>query len=175
MMVARWDATFCSFRGIGRGGLLPPRRFLQGRGPLRGPICEGRCPSALPTRGRSSPPPRVTFVSRRKSPKACQGGPPEPPEGDRAKSVSLFAPAPPAASRTPSIGVSGTSLAGFATLRLCEQLAFLSPRAPLGEHPLLSNRGTGGVGLMVTEGWERRNFGFCKINSALFWQQIIHK
>ena len=28
---------------------------------------------------------------------------------------------------------------------------------------------------MVTEGWERRNFGFCKINSALFWQQIIHK
>ena len=28
---------------------------------------------------------------------------------------------------------------------------------------------------MVTEGWERRNFGFCKTNSALFWQQIIHK
>ena len=34
-------------------------------------------------------------------------------------------------------------------------------------------RGRGG--LMVTEGWERRNFGFCKINSVLFWQQIIHK
>ena len=35
---------------------------------------------------------------------ARQGSTPEPPEGDRAKSVSLFAPAPPAAGRTPSIG-----------------------------------------------------------------------
>ena len=47
---------------------------------------------------------RVTFPSRGKSPKARQGSTPEPPEGDRAKSVSLFAPAPPAAGRTPSIG-----------------------------------------------------------------------
>ena len=44
---------------------------------------------------------RVTFPSRGKSPKACRGCAPRPPEGDRAKSVSLFAPAPPAASRNP--------------------------------------------------------------------------
>ena len=42
------------------------------------------------------------------------------------------------------------------------------------KHQLLSNRGAGVRG-MVTEGWERRKFGFCKINSVLFWQQIIHK
>ena len=44
---------------------------------------------------------RVTFPSRGKSPKARRGCAPSPPEGDRAKSVSLFAPAPPAASRNP--------------------------------------------------------------------------
>ena len=58
---------------------------------------------------------------------------------------------------------------------MVQQLAFVSPEAPSGKHPLLSNRGAGAVGLMVTEGWERRKFGFCKINSSLFWQQIIHK
>ena len=51
---------------------------------------------------------RVTFVSRRKSAKACQGVSPLNPRG------GCFA--PPAASRTPSIGGSGTSPAGFATL-----------------------------------------------------------
>ena len=117
--VARWDATFCSFRGIGRGGTAFPRgAFLQGRGPLRDPICEGRCPSALPTRGRSAPPPRVTFVSRRKSPKACQGRCPWTPLGGRLKSVPLFSPIPPATLcvAPPRKGRVPLRVEGFATL-----------------------------------------------------------
>ena len=72
--VARWDATFCSFRGIGRGGTASPSEVFAGTGaPAAYDMRGGNAPSALPTSGRSAPPPRVTFVSRRKSPKACQG------------------------------------------------------------------------------------------------------
>ena len=123
--VARWDATFCSFRGIGEGGTAFPRgAFLQGRGPLRPTICEeGWGPPLHSTLDAGAPREHgfamlgtlVTFPSR-------------------------------AASRTPSIGGSGTNLAGFATLRWCEQLAFLSPEAPSGKHRLLLNRGAGITG-----------------------------
>ena len=178
LMVARWDATFCSFRGIGRGGTASPSEVFAGTGaPAAYDMRGGNAPSALPTSGRSAPPPRVTFVSRRKSPKACQGRCPWTPLGGRLKSVPLFSPIPPATLcvAPPRKGRVPLRVEGFATLRWCGQLAFLSLRAPWREHPLLSNRGAGAVGLMVTEGWERMKFGFCKTNSALFWQQIIHK
>ena len=118
---------------------------------------------------------RVTFVSRRKSPKACQGRCPWTPLGGRLKSVSLFAPAPPAASRTPSKGEGATKGRGICHFDTVKQLAFFSPEAPMEETPTAFKPWRGRGGLMVTEGWERRKFGFCKINSALFWQQIIHK
>ena len=140
LMVARWDATFCSFRGIGEGGTAAPLVFFAGaESPSTHQCEEGKALlCAPPMGGPTRPTPGVPFVSRRKEPKACRGAAPGPRWGGRLKSVPLFSPIPPER-------VSGTSLAGFATLRLCEQLAFLSPRAPLGEHPLLSNRGAGGV------------------------------
>ena len=122
LMVARWGATFCSFRGIGRGGLRSPSGALQGWGPLRGPICEGRCPSALPTRGRSAPPPRVTFVSRRKSPKACQVSgalPLDPLRGTERKVFHFSLPLPLRQAAPPRKGRVPLRVEGFATLRLC--------------------------------------------------------
>ena len=137
--VARWGATFCSFRGIGEGGLRLPGGFFAGTGvpawpdmrggasphPLHSTLDAGAppCTGGI-LQGQVAPAPtdagaprehglamlgtRVTFVSRRKSPKACQGVSPLNPRG------GCFA--PPAASRTPSIGGSGTNLDGFATL-----------------------------------------------------------
>ena len=94
------------------------RGILQGRRSLRPTICEGaKPPLHSPMRGRSAPPPRVTFSPMRKSPKNLQGlRLLESPEGDRAKSVSLFAPAPPAASRNPLDRVSTIKQDRFATL-----------------------------------------------------------
>ena len=151
--VARWGATFCSFRGIGEGG------FLQGRGaPAAHDMRGGNAPSALLLWEHSShalreralrPAPRVPFVSRRKEPKACQGRCPWTPLGGRLKSGTLFSPIPPAARRAapPRKGRVPLRVAGFATLRWCEQLAFLSPEAPWRKHRLLSNRGAGITGV----------------------------
>ena len=44
---------------------LRPQRLLQGRRSLRPTICEGRCPSALPMRGCSAPPPRGILQGRK--------------------------------------------------------------------------------------------------------------
>ena len=143
---------------------VPPREQIVGFG------------SYPPEEGAPPLRPRVTFPARGKSPKARQGlCPLESPKGDRAKSVSLFAPAPPAASRTPSKGEGATKGRGICHFDTVKQLAFFSPEAPMEETPTAFKPWRGRGGLMVTEGWERRNFGFCKTNSALFWQQIIHK
>ena len=100
---------------------LRPREFMRGWQPLR-PLA-----GAPREHGKAMLGTRVTFPSRGKSPKARQGSTPEPPEGDRAKSVSLFAPAPPAASRTPSIGLSATTKDRFATLSGWANRPFFSP------------------------------------------------
>ena len=118
---------------------LRPREFMRGWQPLHPPAGAPR------EHGFAMLGTRVTFPSRGKSPKARQGSTPEPPEGDRAKSVSLFAPAPPAASRTTSKGEGATKGRGICHFDTAKQLAFFSPRALLWEHPLLSNRGTGTV------------------------------
>ena len=95
--VARWDATFCSFRGIGEGGTAFPREsWSRGVGPC-GPRYAGAPPRA---------PGDFRFTT--KVTKGVSGGIPLNPRG------GCFA--PPAASRTPSIGGSGTNPAGFATL-----------------------------------------------------------
>ena len=113
--VARWDATFGAFRGIGEGVTAFPREsWSRGGGPCIPRICEGRCPSALPLSGRSARawpcharhPGDFRFTT--KVTKGVSGGIPLNPRG------GCFA--PPAASRTPSIGGSGTNPAGFATL-----------------------------------------------------------
>ncbi len=92
-----------------------PRGFLRGWQPQHPPAGAPPCT-------------RVTFPSRGKSPKARQGlRPLESPEGDRAKSVSLFAPAPPAASRNPLDRVSASNPDRFATLRWVGESVFFSP------------------------------------------------
>ena len=97
-----------------KGGLPLPGELEQGQGPCIPRICEGRCPSALPLSGRSARawpcharhPGDFRFTT--KVTKGVSGGIPLNPRG------GCFA--PPAASRTPSIGGSGTNPAGFATL-----------------------------------------------------------
>ena len=137
--VACWGATFGAFRGIGEGGTASPRGAGAGARPLHTLNMRGALPLCSPLERALRPAPRVTFVSRRKSPKACQGRCPWTPLGG----III----PPAARRAapPPERVCGTSLAGFATLRWCGQLAFLSHEAPSGEHPLLSIRGAGAV------------------------------
>ncbi len=49
--VARWDATFWAFRGIGEGGTAAPL----------GGFCRGREPQHPPMRGGQSPPLRSTY------------------------------------------------------------------------------------------------------------------
>ena len=96
--VARWGATFCSFRGIGRGGTAAPLGFF----------CRGREPQHPPMRGGQSPPLRSTYGwaypahtrgSFRFTTKGTKGVPgrcPWTPLGGRLKSVPLFSPIPPA-------------------------------------------------------------------------------
>ena len=156
---------------------------MQGRGPLRGPICEGRCPSALPTRGRSARawpcharhPGDFRFTT--KVTKGVPGALPLDPVGGPTEKCSTFQSHPPsdALRRSPQKREGATKGRGICHFDTVKQLAFFSPEAPMEETPAAFKPWRGRGGLMVTEGWERRNFGFCKINSALFWQQIIHK
>ena len=128
--VARWDATFWAFRGIGEGGTAFPREsWSRGVGPC-GPRYAGAPPRA---------PGDFRFTT--KVTKGVSGGmPPEPPWGAIIIPPAARRAAPPRKGRVP------LRVAGFATLRWCEQLAFLSPGALSGKHPLLSNRGAGITG-----------------------------
>ena len=137
--VACWGATFGAFRGIGEGGTASPREsWSRGKAPAYPEYARGVAPCS-PLERALRPAPRVTFVSRRKSPKACQGRCPWTPLGGALSSPQQRG------ALLPPERVCGTSLAGFATLRWCGQLAFLSHEAPSGEHPLLSIRGAGAV------------------------------
>ena len=127
--VARWDATFCSFRGIGEGGTAFPREsWSRGGGPC-GPRYAGAPPRA---------PGDFRFTT--KVTKGVPGALPLDPVGGALSSPQQRG------ALLPPERVCGTSLAGFATLRWCGQLAFLSHEAPSGEHPLLSIRGAGMTG-----------------------------
>ena len=138
--VAHLRATFGAFRGIGEGGTASPRGAGAGARPLHTPNMRGALLLCSPLERALRPAPRVTFVSRRKSPKACQGRCPWTPLGGIIIPPAARRAAPPRKGRVP------LRVAGFATLRWCEQLAFLSPEAPSGKHPLLSNRGAGITG-----------------------------
>ena len=127
--VARWDATFCSFRGIGEGGTAFSREsWSRGGGP-----CGPRYAGAPREHGKAMLGTRVTFVSRRKEPKACQGRCPWTPLGGRLKSGTLFSPIPPTAQAPfPPERVSGTNLDGFATFGLCGNWHFFLPKLHRG-------------------------------------------
>ena len=89
-----------------------------------------------PMRGRSAPPPRVTFPSRGKSPKARQGLRPLEPAGAKSPPFSR--------SLTHRAGlVSATDADGFATLRWWGELDAPSPWALSKRNILLSIRGAG--------------------------------
>ena len=132
----------------------------------------------------------------RKSPKNLQGLRPLEPAGAKSPPFSRSLRSAPARAGL----VSATDADGFATLRWCGQLATPSPLALTKRNILLLIRGSGvlvarldatlgairGIGeggrLMRRMGtrWgqgggDRGYFGGCKTNSALFWQQIIHK
>ena len=113
--------------------------------PLRSPKQVGRLGFYSPEEGAPPLRPRVTFPSRGKSPKARQGlRPLESPEGDRAKSETLFAPAPPAASRNPLDRVSTIKQDRFATLSLWANRSLFLPKLHRGSHLQLSIRGAAG-------------------------------
>ena len=115
------------------GGLAPFETYERALCPAPGgDLCEVGSPSThqwaypahtrrgfaelvAPATTNAGAPPctRVTFSPMRKSPKNLpEGDTPSgySPEGDRAKSVSLFAPAPPAASRNPLDRVLATKI-----------------------------------------------------------------
>ena len=148
--VARWDATFCSFRGIGEGGTAFPREsWSRGGGPCgpryaRGqrPLCTPLVGAQLPRPQRAGAPPRApgSFRFTTKGTKGVPGALPLDPVGGHYHPPSSAPRCSPRKGRVP------LRVAGFATLRWCEQLAFLSPEAPSGKHPLLSNRGAGITG-----------------------------
>ena len=114
-----------------------PRGILQGRRSLRPTICEGaKPPLHSPMRGRSAPPPRVTFSPMRKSPKNLQGLRPLEPAGAKYPPFSR--------SLTHRAGLLSATVAdGFATLRWCGQLAAPFPWALTKRNILLLIRGAG--------------------------------
>ena len=119
------------------------RGILQGRRSLRPTICEGaKPPLHSPMRGRSAPPPRVTFSPMRKSPKNLQGLRPLEPAGAKSPPFSR--------SLTHRAGLLSATVAdGFATLRWCGQLATPSPLALTKRNILLLIRGSAGFWLHV--------------------------
>ena len=116
------------------------RGILQGWRSLRPTICEGaKPPLHSPMRGRSAPPPRVTFSPMRKSPKNLQGLRPLEPAGAKSPPFSRLLRSAPARAGL----VSATDAEGFATLRWCGQLAAPSPLALTKRNILLLIRGSG--------------------------------
>ena len=112
--VARWDATFWAFRGIGRGGLRLPSGVFAGAGSPSTHRCEeGRSPSGSKSSDlapRSSPwvglpgphPGFLSFHDERNQRRARGAAP-----GPRWGAIII-----------PPERDSATNLAGFATLRL---------------------------------------------------------
>ena len=122
------------------GGAPPlrPREFMRGWQPLHPPAGAPR------EHGKAMLGTRVTFPSRGKSPKARRGCAPRPPEGDRAKSVSLFAPAPPAASRNPLDRAFSHNKRPICHFGFMGKSVLFFPLVSSREHFLFSIRGSAG-------------------------------
>ena len=116
--VARWGATFCSFRGIGEGGTAAPLGFFAGaESPSTHQCEEGKALlCAPPMGGPTRPTPGVPFVSRRKEPKACQGLCPLEPRGGPTEKCFTFQSRSPCGARNPLDRVCATEKDRFATL-----------------------------------------------------------
>ena len=141
--VACWGATFGAFRGIGEGGTASPREsWSRGKAPAYPEYARGVAPCS-PLERALRPAPRVTFVSRRKSPKACQGRCPWTPLGGH------YHPPSSAPRCSPQKGEGAIDADGFATLRWCGQLATPSPLALTKRNILLLIRGSAGFWLHV--------------------------
>ena len=100
--VARWGATFCSFRGIGEGGTAAPLGFFcRGREPQHPPMRGGQSPPLRSTHGEGAPPlrPRVTFSPDEKVTKESPRG--DIPSGDSPEGDASL---PLRQAATPSIG-----------------------------------------------------------------------
>ena len=139
--VARWGATFCSFRGIGEGGTAFPREsWSRGGGP-----CGPRYAGAPREHGLAMLGTRVTFISRRKSPKACQGGPPEPPRGTERKVFHFSLPLPlqHIVLLPPQKGLCHKNRP-ICHFELVSKSVFFLLKLHRGSHPLLSIRGAAG-------------------------------
>ena len=120
--VARWDATFWAFRGIGRGGLRLPSGVFAGAGSPSTHRCEeGRSPSgskssdlaprSSPWVGLPGPHPGFLSFHDERNQRRARGAAPGPRWGAISSPQRRFASLPPERD-------SATNLAGFATLRL---------------------------------------------------------
>ena len=111
--VARWDATFGAFRGIGEGGTAAPRgSWSRGKAPAYPEYARGVAPCS-PLERALRPAPRVTFSPMRKSPKNLQGLRPLEPAGAKSPPFSRLLRSAPARAGL----VSATDAEEFATLR----------------------------------------------------------
>ncbi len=102
-----------------------------------------------PPVGATRPTPGVTFVSRRKEPKTCQGYAPGPPEGGTLSPRGVAA---------PPNRVSATKIDRFATLSWWANRSYFTPQAITeGSHLLLPIRGSaGGLTPRMLEGLSYR-------------------
>ena len=156
--VARWSATFCSFRGIGEGGTAFPREsWSRGGGPCgpryaRGqrPLCTPLVGAQLPRPQRAGAPPRApgSFRFTTKGTKGVPGALPLDPAGGPTEKWNTFQSHPPSSAPrcSPQKGEGATKGSWICHFDTVKQLAFLSPEAPSRKHRLLLNRGAGITG-----------------------------
>ena len=108
---------------------------------LCAPRSGGLRPPQSPWGGRSAPPPRVTFPSRGKSPKARQGLRPLESPGAWSPPFSRSLRCAPSRAGLPS----ATKIDRFATLGLWANRSCFPPQVLPGSHPLFSIRGLAGM------------------------------
>ena len=127
--VARWDATFWAFRGIGEGGTAFPREsWSRGVGPC-GPRYAGAPPRA---------PGDFRFTT--KVTKGVPGALPLDPVGGH------YHPPSSAPRCSPQKGEGATKGSWICHFEVAQELVFVSPEAASGKHRLLLNRGAGITG-----------------------------
>ena len=95
LMVARWDATFCSFRGIGRGGTAVPLGGFAGTGAPAWPDMRGALPLCIPHEGALRPSTPGDFRFTTKVTKGVPGALPLDPVGGPTEKCSTFQSHPP--------------------------------------------------------------------------------
>ena len=115
--VARWGATFCSFRGIGRGGTAVPLGGFAGTGAPAWPDMRGALPLCTPHEGALRPSTPGDFRFTTKVTKGVSGALPlDPLRGTERKVFHFSLPLPLRQAAPPRKGRVPLRVEGFATL-----------------------------------------------------------